>query len=240
MAFAVDNLWVDYTDVIPRHRSLRGTLTIYRAPMGSAPQRRTVVAVAGPAELVAELRSLVDPAAYEVRSAEGADDGAAGPGVVVADLDRAGGLDAALRAVPVLAVVRRDAPEDSERAMKAGVLDVLAVPFEAPVVRARLAVVAQLSAARQDLGARNAELATWAQRAGHDLRSPLAVISGMAETLEAAWDRLPEPDRARMLASIRNQAARALALVDEGVALAGAAPASREDPERGPAVEGVS
>ena len=70
------------------------------------------------------------------------------------------------------------------------------------------------------LRARNAELAAWAERADHDLRSPLAVISGMAETLEVAWDRLPVDDRARMLASIRNQAARASAMVDAAVALA--------------------
>ncbi len=70
------------------------------------------------------------------------------------------------------------------------------------------------------LKARNAELAAWADRAGHDLRTPLAVISGMAETLEAAWDRLGVEDRARMLASIRNQAAKAMAMVDEAVTLA--------------------
>ena len=70
------------------------------------------------------------------------------------------------------------------------------------------------------LRARDAELAAWAERAGHDLRSPLAVISGMAETLEAAWDRLGPEDRARMLAAIKNQAARALAMVDEAVTLA--------------------
>jgi signal transduction histidine kinase len=71
-----------------------------------------------------------------------------------------------------------------------------------------------------DLRARSAELAAWAERAGHDLKSPLAVISGMAETLEGAWDRLSPEDRSRMLASIRNQAARASAMVDEALALA--------------------
>jgi signal transduction histidine kinase len=82
------------------------------------------------------------------------------------------------------------------------------------------------------LRARDAELAAWAQRAGHDLRSPLAVISGMAETLEAAWDRLGPEDRARMLAAIKNQAARALAMVDEAVALArgGDPPGADTDP----------
>ena len=60
-----------------------------------------------------------------------------------------------------------------------------------------------------------AELAAWADRFAHDLRSPLAVISGMAETLERAWDRLPEPNRAEMLSSIRRQAAKAAALLDD-------------------------
>ncbi|MEO5680392.1 MAG: histidine kinase dimerization/phospho-acceptor domain-containing protein [Acidimicrobiales bacterium] len=74
--------------------------------------------------------------------------------------------------------------------------------------------------------ARDAELAAWADRWGHDLMTPLAVISGMAETLEAAWDRLSATDRARLLASIRNQAARAMAMLEEGLAIARPAPPS--------------
>ena len=59
------------------------------------------------------------------------------------------------------------------------------------------------------------ELAAWADRFAHDLRGPLTVISGMAETLERAWDRLPETDRAEMLSSIRAQAAKAVTLLDD-------------------------
>ncbi len=80
--------------------------------------------------------------------------------------------------------------------------------------------MAPLSDGEARLRARNAELAAWAERADHDLKSPLAVISGMAETLEVAWDRLSADDRARMLASIKNQAARAVVMIDEAVALA--------------------
>ncbi len=68
------------------------------------------------------------------------------------------------------------------------------------------------------LAAREAELALWADRFRHDLLTPLAVISGMAETLEAAWDRLSPTDRATMLASIRTQATQATTLLDEGLA----------------------
>ena len=48
----------------------------------------------------------------------------------------------------------------------------------------------------------------------HDLLTPLAVISGMAETLEAHWDRLEPEDRAQLLSSIRAQATRAAAMVN--------------------------
>lgn len=77
---------------------------------------------------------------------------------------------------------------------------------------------AALDAATAALISRNAELAAWAARVGHDLMTPLAVISGMAETLEAAWDRLSEAERARLLASIQAQANRARTLIEEGLA----------------------
>ena len=48
----------------------------------------------------------------------------------------------------------------------------------------------------------------------HDLLTPLAVISGMAETLEAHWDRLEPRDRAQLLASIRSQATKAAEMVN--------------------------
>jgi len=63
-------------------------------------------------------------------------------------------------------------------------------------------------------------VAAWVRQAGHDLRTPLAVISGVAEMLQSSWDRLAEADRGRLLTSIQTQAARAVALLDEGVALA--------------------
>ena len=59
------------------------------------------------------------------------------------------------------------------------------------------------------------ELAAWADSFAHDLRGPLTVISGMAETLERAWDRVPETDRTEMLSSIRAQAAKAVTLLDD-------------------------
>lgn len=185
--------------------------------MAPTPARRHVVLVlTGSATTVEDLRRVLDPLAVDVR-----DDGAAGPpDVVVVDLDRVGALDPELGGLPVLALVRRDAPEEVPWAMAAGALDVLAVPLADAEVAARVLLAARLSEGEARLHARNAELAAWAARAGHDLMTPLAVISGMAETLEASWDRLAEADRARLLASIQNQAARARAMLEEALALA--------------------
>jgi hypothetical protein len=52
----------------------------------------------------------------------------------------------------------------------------------------------------------------------------------MAETLEASWDRLGPDDRDRLLASIRNQAARATGMLDEIIGLARGAPPTTGDP----------
>lgn len=64
----------------------------------------------------------------------------------------------------------------------------------------------------------DAELSAWAHRVHHDLLTPLAVISGMAETLEQSWERLAEADRTRLLSAIRNQSGRATTLLDDAFA----------------------
>jgi len=142
------------------------------------------------------------------------------PDVVVVDLERLAALGQELLGRPVLALVRRDSPEDVLKAHAAGALDVLALPLVGADVAGRVAAAVRLAQAEARLASRNEELAAWGDRAGHDLMTPLAVISGMAETLEAAWERLAPTDRASLLASIRNQAVRATEMIDEALTLA--------------------
>ena len=204
--------------------------------MASPPDQRTlVVVVPGSGPVVDELRRLL-PDGFEVRGAGGGDDPATplAAAVVVVVVDAAttplpGGP------APVLAVVARAAHGGAVGPPPAGALDVLPHPFDGSEVRSRIAAATRLASAEARLAARNASLAAWADRAGHDLTTPLAVISGMAETLEAAWDRLAEADRARLLGSIRNQAAKAMAMLDEGVALARDQPPPAGAAEAGPA-----
>lgn len=81
-----------------------------------------------------------------------------------------------------------------------------------------VADAARASAPNPDVRPTDAELSAWAHRAHHDLLTPLAVISGMAETLEQSWERLAETDRTRLLSAIRNQSERATTLLDEAFA----------------------
>jgi len=181
-----------------------------------------VMVLPGPRAWIDDLRELLDERTVTV-SAPGGDSprpGDPSPDVVVVDAQVAPALDPALRGIPVLAVVGRGSPDEVSRALDAGALDVLAFPFDGSEVAARVAAAARVARAESRLRARNAELTSWADRAGHDLMTPLAIISGMAETLEGGWDRLAAPDRLRLVGSIRNQAARAMAMLDEAVALA--------------------
>ena len=192
--------------------------------MAGTAARRTIVEVVGASGTVLdELSRLLDLTAVEVRS-EAEADGPGGPDVLVADLDHLAVVGAGSPSVPVLALVRRDQAEEVRRAISNGATDVLPVPLVEEEVRARLEGLARVAAAEARLRARNAELSAWADRGAHDLMNPLAVIGGMAETLEAAWDRLSEPDRGRLLASIRNQVAKATKMLDEAFALARQAP----------------
>lgn len=188
--------------------------------MAPTPARPSVVEVVGASgDVVDDLRRLLGVDAVHVRAEADRRSPAGPPDVVVAHLERLADLDGP-DGVPVLALVRREAPEELRRAFAAGAADVLPVPLVGAEVGARVAAAARVARAEARLRARNAELVAWAERAGHDLMTPLAVIGGMAETLEAAWDRLAEPDRARLLASIRNQVAKATAMLDEALALA--------------------
>jgi signal transduction histidine kinase len=80
------------------------------------------------------------------------------------------------------------------------------------------------------------DLEAFAGRASHDLKTPLAVMGGTAQTLLRAWDRLPEEKRTMLLEAMAGQADKAAAMVNDLIALA------RTDPElRGqPVVDDVA
>lgn len=87
-----------------------------------------------------------------------------------------------------------------DRALEA-LLDQAAVALE----RARLADIAANARARGQTEALRSALLT---SLGHDLRTPLTVIRGAAETLRTAGAALPEATRADLLATIEEEATR--------------------------------
>lgn len=94
-----------------------------------------------------------------------------------------------------------DTPDpEADRALEA-LLDQAAVALE----RARLADVAANARARGQAEALRTALLT---SLGHDLRTPLTVIRGAAETLRTAGDALPGPTRTDLLASIEEESTR--------------------------------
>ena len=95
----------------------------------------------------------------------------------------------------------REAPDpEADRALEA-LLDQAAVALE----RARLADIAANARARSQTEALRTALLT---SLGHDLRTPLTVIRGAAETLRISGAALPEAGRADLLASIEEEARR--------------------------------
>lgn len=189
--------------------------------MAPRAERRTTVLVVAGSRVTDELRLLLDEGSTRVLAAEGCSteaegtSGAEGPAdVVVVELPLLAGVDRCR--APMLALIRRDSTEDLATALEAGALDVVGVPLVALEVVGRVAMAARLGRAERRL----AQVEAWAGRAAHDLASPLAVISMVAETLHDSWDRLEEADRGRLLASIRNQAARSRAMLDEAGAVA--------------------
>lgn len=83
----------------------------------------------------------------------------------------------------------------------AALIDQAAVAIE----RALLMEERARAAARAETEALRTALLT---SLGHDLRTPLTAIRGAAETLQSAGDRLPEPTRADLLATVVEETAR--------------------------------
>lgn len=154
------------------------------------------------------------------------------PRVVVAEIRAGDGsflevarAEPALRDVPVVALAERPAEAEA-----AGATDVVPLPFEPAVLAVRVRAAARTAELWADLRRRAAELEAFATRAGHDLKSPLTVIVGIAHTLAHRWDAVAPEERTRLLGSIAASAERAAAMVGDLAALARAGTEALDDP----------
>jgi two-component system sensor histidine kinase/response regulator len=202
----------------------------------------------------ATLRSALDAVGYDVVEAE--DGGAAvtaaaehNPDLVLLDmelpvLDGMGVLAALrdnpeLRDIPVIVLSGLTDTTAVTAALRAGALDYVTKPFDPAAVIARVAGALRTRALVEDLRRRNAELTAFAWRASHDLKTPMAVIKGMADTLTTYEDRLDVKTKHDLLGRIGTAAEQAAGMIEGLLALARHAEQAADGPAFTPDPEAV-
>jgi two-component system sensor histidine kinase/response regulator len=137
--------------------------------------------------------------------------------------------------VPVIFISALDEADDKVKAFTAGGVDYVTKPFEPREILARVQTHLMLrrltrqlelvnaSQAEQlaELEARNEELDAFAHTVAHDIKSPMAVISGYSDLLLEAFDDLPPNKRVEALHSISRGTQKIVNIVDELLLLAG-------------------
>ncbi len=137
--------------------------------------------------------------------------------------------------VPVIFISALGEADDKVRAFIAGGVDYVTKPFEPREVLARVQthlmlrrLTRQLEIVNADqaeqlaeLEARNEELDAFAHTVAHDIKSPMAVISGYTDLLLEAFDDLPPDKRTEALHSISRGTQKIVNIVDELLLLAG-------------------
>ena len=128
--------------------------------------------------------------------------------------------DPELRDFPVIVLSGRADVESVASALRAGAHDYMVKPVQDAELAARVAGALRVNAELADLRRRNAELTAFAWRASHDLKSPLAAIRGMADTILAYPDRLDDKTKTDLLERISAASEQAADLVGSLLALA--------------------
>jgi two-component system, sensor histidine kinase and response regulator len=137
--------------------------------------------------------------------------------------------------VPVIFISALGEADDKVKAFTAGGVDYVTKPFEPREILARVRthlmlhrltrqlglVNADQAAQLAELEARNEELDAFAHTVAHDIKSPMAVISGYADLLLDGFDDLPLDKRTEALHSISRGTQKIVNIVDELLLLAG-------------------
>jgi two-component system sensor histidine kinase/response regulator len=142
--------------------------------------------------------------------------------------------DERTRDVPVLFLSALGDIGDKVKAFSAGGVDYITKPFQVEEVMARLQThlalkelhrQLQTANARQsrqlrELEARNDELDAFAHTVAHDIKNPLTLIVGYADTLLADYESMSDDDRAGSLQILKQSATKIVNIVDELLLLA--------------------
>jgi two-component system sensor histidine kinase/response regulator len=142
--------------------------------------------------------------------------------------------DDRMRDVPVLFLSALDETKYKVKAFAAGGVDYITKPFQVEEVVARLqthlalrdlhrqiqAANARLARQLKELEARNEELDAFAHTVAHDIKNPLTMIVGYADTLLADHQRMSGEERDESLRTLKQSAIKIVNIVDELLLLA--------------------
>jgi len=137
--------------------------------------------------------------------------------------------DERVRDVPVLFLSALGETEDKVKAFAAGGVDYITKPFQIEEVMARLQTHlslrdlhrqlhkanAKLASQLKELEARNEELDAFAHTVAHDIKNPLTMIVGYADSLLVDQQAMSEAERDGALRTLKQSAARIVNIVDE-------------------------
>lgn len=143
---------------------------------------------------------------------------------------RAMSADPDLAVIPVVFLTGRTDVEELVAALHLGGHDFLRKPFEPDELVARVRAAARTAEFATLLRLRNRDLEEFALRATHDLKSPLAIIMGMADTLAEHWDHIDAARRTRLLTRVSDAAQRASTMITDLLELARAGEMAQDDP----------
>jgi signal transduction histidine kinase len=143
--------------------------------------------------------------------------------------------DTRTQSIPILFISALGETEDKIKAFTSGGLDYITKPFQSEEVLARVqthlalrnlrrqleAANADLARQVQELEARNQELDAFAHTVAHDIKNPVSVNLGFAETLLEYYQRMSEADLRDSLQTIARNEYRVMRIVEELLLLSG-------------------
>lgn len=122
--------------------------------------------------------------------------------------------------IPVIFVTALSETENILHAFAVGGVDYITKPFQVEEVMARVKTHLALQQTRKELEVQIAELDAFAHTVAHDLKSPLSVISGFADTLVELSNALSPAELADYLSAVQRTSHKAINIIDELLLLA--------------------
>ena len=239
-----DRKQMPFTRLSPSTPSGEGDVTDATSPRLSGPGQGDILIVDDEPDNVLLLKLILDEYGYRVRTATSGPLALEAAWMQVPDLilldilmPQMDGFEVCRRLkadnrthdVPVLFLSAVDETKYKVKGFAAGGVDYITKPFQVDEVVVRLqthlslrslhqqiqAANARLARQLKELEARNEELDAFAHTVAHDIKNPLTMIVGYADSLLTDHQAMPEEERSEALRTLKQSAVRIVNIVDE-------------------------